>query len=250
MSAASIIDERLLAPEFYVNAMSLALKNGLGIKERVKIYTDLLSCINTNGNRIFEYLDITYYEGPTDNYFTRTGTDPDGTEHFWLELVASIYGISRYILYEGESRTLNNYELLLYLSAVIARASYDGTRRSLRAIYTGSPVYMYDKYIGPAPYIAATYKKSALNELGIFYCQHRDNPLCCDIVLPVSDDISENIVALFKLGYLTVESMGITYNRLYVNEIREGVWDDDENPSYYNNDADNNIYVYGEGDAE
>lgn len=246
----NFLPEELQTFDFYLKSMSLFLKESYGISDRCKMYFDILmNLINTGDTFLLKYLNIYSLDlQGNPNYFENTGIDPNWTPNsgtpdggYWLDLLASIFGLSRTVRCAIRKNgttweevtpayfiTLSNYELMLYLQATIAKNSFDGSLISLREIYTGSTIFNINAYYNNLNYdpqwVNFHLRRTYLTDLGIFYIRPsdytKDQPLACKIYLPKTNiNVTENIQVLFKNHYLTIESLGIAYNLLIADTV-------------------------------
>lgn len=242
-----LLKESLQKESFYQNSMSLFLKGSPGIPERCTIYYNILMNVINSGEDMFKYLNIFYYQksgGVPRDYFDLITETTDAAasartafDNKWLDEIAALLGISREVYCPGGKYvkdsldgkatvvTLTNYELLVYIQATIAKYNFDGTCQKLREIYSGTPIYMYDnykKYDDPAikSYLSNIAKPSVLTELGIWYIGSI-NSASARIGIGINDQIQKfpNIYTLFLNGFLTIESVGITYEYIIGSNI-------------------------------
>jgi len=131
-----MIDSKLLLKDYYLDKMSLFLKNSYGIIDREEIYIAILNNLNDVGKLLIYSFDI--FEGD-DLYFSRLGYDPDSIYGAELDILASFYGVSRTkkIKYSNteETITMTNAELKFYLQVIITRLNYQGTNEELSDLY-------------------------------------------------------------------------------------------------------------------
>lgn len=260
-----LLKESLQKESFYQNSMSLFLKGSPGIPERCTIYYNILMNVINSGEDMFKYLNIFYYQksgnaAPQDYFDLITETTDAAAnarttfDNKWLDEIAALLGISREVYcpggkYNGEKLdgeatvvTLTNYELLVYIQATIAKYNFDGTCQKLREIYRGTPIYMYDnykKYNDPTikSYLSNIIKPSVLTELGIWYIGNI-NSASARIGIGTNDQIQKfpNVYTLFLNGFLTIESVGITYEYIIGSNIYTAsfILDNVEKPSRAN----------------
>lgn len=259
----SLLKESLQKESFYQNSMSLFLKGSPGIPERCTNYYNILMNVINSGENMFKYLNIFYYQNsdsiPKDYFdlITETPTVADEAratfDNKWLDEIAAFLGISREVFcpggqYDKDEKaldgtpavvTLTNYELLVYIQATIAKYNFNGTCRQLREIYRGTPIYLYDnykKYDEPVikSYLSNSIKPSVLTELGIWYISDA-NSASARIGIGINTQARNfpNIYTLFLNGFLTIESMGITYTYVIGSNVYTAVFTppDTEKPS-------------------
>lgn len=113
----------------------------------------------------------------------------------FLDMLASLYGISRYINVKYSTRygdvddniVLTDSELLIYIKFAIIKNYFKGSREELEEYY----------------------QKTGLNIELITSYQYSAT---VDQYLVDRANLSDNIIKMFLAGYFRVESMGITYN--------------------------------------
>lgn len=241
-----LISENLLSDEFYLNSISMFLRGSWGMEDRCKMYASILQNLNECSQNLFDRLNIFYYKDENDNYFTKNKPDDmslnaykNAKSDYWLDMVGDILGLNRNVVVnihyfedqedpEYRDIVLTNLEFLIYIEATIARNTFDGSTETLRKIYTGSSIYNADAYrkntnldSSVREYYESIIQPSFLQKLNIIYRTLNTEPdaqdterLCCEIVVFGDENfVSDNLRYLFYNGFLTIESVGITYNR-------------------------------------
>lgn len=258
--ASALIPAELQTADFYLKSMSLFLKGSFGMIDRMKMYLSVLqNVLETGDELILKHLDIwrTNEKGKP-NYFDEDGPDTDGTTDFYLDLIASIYGLRREVFLVADGgvpagyETLTNYELLLYIQATAMKNRFDGTNKSLRKAYTGSEIYQFSRYTSLSPdekeILDPNYKNSYLAGLDIVYCTQ--TRLEATVVLQPKASTEPyhygytggNVVRMFKSHLLTVESLGITYIAETTDQFVKGEYN---NSNYYGQGyTEEQIYTY------
>lgn len=252
--ADTLINSQLLDEKFYLQSMSLFLKNSYGMEDRCKMYVNILNNVVDTSEELFNRLNIFYYDISTKkDYCDLNGIDKSSTSDRYLDLIAGIFNINREfeIRYTnpGESSVnaetieLDNYELMLYIQAIATKFIFDGSYEQLHYFYNGTSLLNYDLYYGDseARYTDTdlciltnnTTKFLPITNLGIKYMTVPEAPLKCNIYYTGSPEIYNNhtnIKKLFYGGYLTIESLGIVYNRLIALALFQGVFYEEDNP--------------------
>lgn len=286
-----LISQTKLKPEYYIGALSLALRSDFAIPERCKIFVSVLQNVVETSEDIFNRLNIYYYNEETgEDYCDLNKIDKYGYDDKTLEMIANIFNIKRnfnlsYVSSEPESydetiaetMKLDNFELLLYIQTFIARNVFDGSNSDLLYLYNGSSILYYDIYENSDEYKemadgkgleiirnGENFHKTAINNLKIRYFPTEDS-LNANIYFTNKKDFEKhpNIQEMFNAGLLTIESVGITYNKLVVETIRYGVLGDEitfdlsgDTPVVKINDDEisftknENIYSYTYGNSE
>lgn len=251
--ADTLINSQLLDEKFYLQSMSLFLKNSYGMEDRCKMYVNILNNVVDTSEELFNRLNIFYYDISTKkDYCDLNGINKSSTSDRYLDLIAGIFNINREfeIRYTnpGGSRIvknikLDNYELMLYIQAIATKFIFDGSYEQLHYFYNGTSLLNYDLYYGDseARYTNTdlciltnnTTKFLPITNLGIKYKTVPDAPLTCNIYYTGSPEIyntHKNIEKLFYGGYLTIESLGIVYNRLIALALFQGRFYKEGNP--------------------
>ena len=252
--ADTLINSQLLDEKFYLQSMSLFLKNSYGMEDRCKMYVNILNNIVDTSEELFNRLNIFYYDISTKkDYCDLNGIDKNSTSDRYLDLIAGIFNINREfeIRYTDPAKSvetiervkLDNYELMLYIQAIATKFIFDGSYEQLHYFYNGTSLLNYDLYYedSEARYTATdlciltnnTTKFLPITNLGIKYMTVPGVPLECNIYYTGSPEIyknHENIKKLFYGGYLTIESLGIVYNRLIALALFQGVFYEEDNP--------------------
>lgn len=214
------VEPDLLTNKYYLNYLSLFMKNSLGIKERCTMYVDILNNLNDTAIKLLNKFDVFGLYNPAKNYFVLNKPDDyetvkdyrNGFEDKILDLIASFYNIKRtfnlkYVDSYGffgdintsynETVTLSNYELLIYIQFTISKNNFNGTNLDLLELYNGSN------------------ETNEVKNLGIKYVWGDTlPPLTC---LIFSENIlnlyntNPNLVKMYIAGKLTIESLGIQY---------------------------------------
>lgn len=236
-----LIKDELLDYKFYIRSMSLMLQNSFGMVDRCKTYVDILKNIVDVGDGLFKRLNIFYYENGYD-YCDLNNIDKTSTTDWYLDAIGEIFNLRRSfelpIYYEAdvpygpEIITLNNYEFLIYIQAMMMKYTFNGTYSDLLKLYNGSDILYFDKYqelansdssditLDDLKYISQNTRFLPINSLKIKYKSAGYNDgngssLCTNVYLTGTVDFTNypNIKKLFLAGYLTIESVGIIYNR-------------------------------------
>lgn len=253
--ADTLINSQLLDEKFYLQSMSLFLKNSYGMEDRCKMYVNILNNIVDTSEELFKRLNIFYYDiSSKKDYCDLNGIDKNSTSDRYLDLIAGIFNINREfeIRYTDPAKSvetiervkLDNYELMLYIQAIATKFIFDGSYEQLHYFYNGTSLLNYDLYYedSEARCILTnnTTKFLPITNLGIKYMTVSGAPLTCNIYYTGSPEIyntHENIKKLFYGGYLTIESLGIVYNRLIGIELFKGKFYEKDNPAnirFYN----------------
>ena len=214
-----LIPEKLLGYDYYIDLLTLLLKNSYGVPQQARLFVDVINKFNSCEVSLFNQLGK-YGENKTwhlniDAIDALSEEDSD-----LLDKIASIVGASRY--YPFIDGKLTNKELFILICMQIIRNNYDGTRYWLDEAYS----LVYDT-----------------TGVSIKYYTDDSEQATCDLVLDTST-ISEdgeikpeftNIAKLFDNGYLAIRSLGIKYNVKQLNlgingyfdgyPVSEGVYD-------------------------
>ena len=183
-----MIRKDLLDFQYYLNRLSMFMKESYGIAEQNEIFYRQLYQVNTQFDKFFKNLDI-------------WGNDEIPSEA--LDLIGSIFGCYRnFTIKLNDSYVqidLDDNDFILYIKCQIVKQNFKGTNEELIKLYT-------------------TYNKEGLLKLQFDYILLATvGSLNCRIYFSNFNDFSSNIQNLFDAGYLTIESMGINYDREKLN---------------------------------
>lgn len=173
-------------PLFYQNSygfLDMLKSMFIPIRQGIKAMEDLLY-----GRYIFDY---TY---PA--WINMLDGNEDGTVSSILDHFAAYYGLNRILFVGNEELHLNNDELLLLIRAQVIKNNFDGTARQARQFYARA-LGDYNSAI-----ISST-TGSAQATLWLVDGSISSKP------------ITENMKKLFNNGFLTIESLGISYTYQY-----------------------------------
>lgn len=264
-----LLDERLLDVNFYLRSMSSFLRNSFGMEDRCRLLYGILTNVCDTENALSSRMNIFSQTFFADNYRTAGYDDElsyrNGNADAVLDNIASIFGLTRMVYFDkvdgsdSHVQTLSNYEFVLYIQAFIVKQTFDGTALSLKRIYCGNTFVTYlDPYISKFEntqyeQIVETYLDSFktneyyfLQELLIVY-KNGANPLTQTIILQKSA-VSKNIKYLYDNGYLTVESVGISYDRAMGKDVKVGKFESTnttKETKFYQWDQET-VFVFGE----
>lgn len=193
-----MILEKLLNLDYYTKKLSLSMQNSYGVIDQFEIFTAILNNINSILNDLFEQLDVNGTVEKLDDV---------------LDKIASFYGLNRFFLAKytnpatgqtvNRNVTLSNDELLMLIKATIIKNHWQGTAKELNDLYSQFNLPIFVKTNDEA------------NAKAIYYIR-TENP------------VADNILDMFYMKMLSVESMGITYYYLESNDKRYAIWDSDE----------------------
>jgi hypothetical protein len=196
-----MIRKDLLDFQYYLNRLSMFMKESYGITEQVEIFYQQLKRVNEEYDYFFDQLDI---------FNVQNKELPSNYVSSLIDKVAAIFGCYRHftINLEGTDIDINltNEDFITYIKCQIVKQNFDGTREQLKRIYTT----IEEK---------ETIKSEDSLDLILVYMLNPtpENTLQCTIYWVNFTDYSENLQKLFLAGYLTIESMGVLYNRLLQN---------------------------------
>lgn len=218
-----IYKKKLLDINWYLDHMSMFLKESYGIKDQYQWFVDQLNSINFVCDNIVNMLDFYNVLWNKDNPWKFGIKFDDGTSEVksfkeykdlvkyfdekdikldFLDMIAKLFGIQRefictYIDPEGtdlikETITLSNEELYDYILIVNARNNYDGT---------------YDM-------IKETYTKAFGEETVVYFTENSASstaePLTAHICI-IEDELTLNIKKMFRNKEFLIRSLGIQY---------------------------------------
>lgn len=204
-----MLREDLLEFKYYLDRLSMFMKESHGIAEQTEIFYRQLVQVNSALDQFFGQLDIFGFTGePTESSAV-------------LDKIGAIFECYRNftVLVPEQGQTpahhvevdLDDRDFAVYIKCQIAKQNFMGTREELAKIYS-----TYDE----------SEKKRGLLDLTFIYVFYQVtdttpvflNSSQCDIYWSNATEYSSaKLEALFRAGYLTIESMGILYNRTITN---------------------------------
>ena len=251
-----IAKKELLELEYYLQRMSLFMNESHGFEDRMRIFWNILTSIDTFYNKLFEYYDIlnvvnpdkdyyTYYLKDADNVSSKTkGAIKDGNGNYFvpiemLDKVGAIFNCTRNItikcsaldengnyintsptteddLISKKFVTLNNKEFLTYIKMQIRKQYFNGSREELAALYGAE-------------------NSTNADEINLYYVTQynlteQQNVDSATVTIYWSNGASAVFTPtmryLFLNGLLTIESLGISYQRTIQNIDNLSMFDD------------------------
>lgn len=205
-----MLKEKLTEKKYYLDNMSMFLKESYGIEEQLNMFVDWLKSMDNLADVSISCLDIW-----NPNYKNDLKRKISNDEDFKpLDNLASLIGISREtkISYYDKEKKEKVYEILHFsnddlidlIIINIIQNNYKGTTKELIDLYQKK--LKYNIYIVPS-----------LKNLTAY------NSAYCDVYLEVTRSdgttISENIQKMFKYSNLFLRSLGIEYNALLTTDI-------------------------------
>lgn len=215
-------NEKLLTPEYYHSRMSLFMRNSYGMIDRCDTYVKILQNLNQVGVDLLNRFNVFLNE----DYFAINNINEDDIDDTTLDIIASIFCLNRkmkitYVDKDGilnnkiknkkytEEITLSNRDLLAYIQLTIVKNNFQGTNEELYNLYNNQD------------------NNFLVHNLGIIYtwCNSMEgssNPLECLVYFKNAKEYLQNrpnIVKMFYAGLLTVESLGIVYNKSCITNI-------------------------------
>ena len=216
-----MIREDLLEFKYYMDRLSMFMKESHGIKEQVEIFFQQLAKVNEILDEYFSELDI----------FELNGEKEATSSSAILDKLGAIFGCYRRFTVSVPAQgtvtahntdvELNDNEFALYIKCQIVKQNFNGTREELAKLYT---TYEDNRKI-----------EGALLPLTFIYVLYQTttgaspvlNSVQCQIYWSDSENYdSQNLKELFLAGYLTIESMGIRYIRILQNIAWLGIYAD------------------------
>lgn len=205
-----MLKEKLTEKKYYLDNMSMFLKESYGIEEQLNMFVEWLKSMDNLADVSISCLDIW-----NPNYKNDLKRKISNDEDFKpLDNLASLIGISREtkISYYDKEKKEKVYEILHFsnddlidlIIINIIQNNYKGTTKELIDLYQKK--LKYNIYIVPS-----------LKNLTAY------NSAYCDVYLEVTRSdgttISENIQKMFKYSNLFLRSLGIEYNALLTTDI-------------------------------
>ena len=204
-----MVDEKLLDFTYYYNKLPLYLQQSEGFVEHFKYWIEILQKLDVVGDELSNMFNVF-----DENYLEKNLNCSD-----FLDKIGLLYGVNRNITIGDVTYNLNDKVFLLLIKAQITKNFYNGTYSDLNTFY-------YDVAKIPLTY-------------------YTTSSMTVEIILSESflssKDYSPSEIAqvseLFKAGYLTIESLGVKYNKKTINEKILLMWN--------NVDALWNVKVWG-----
>ena len=201
-----MIREDLLQFKYYLDRLSMFMRESYGIQEHVEIFYQQLKRVNKEFDYLFDQLDIFNVQNKE--------LPPDYISNL-IDKIGAIFGCYRkftiYLDGQYEELELDDKDFIIYIECQIVKQNFKGTREELSKIYK--------------TYEEGEVTKGSLLDLIMVYVLYQVptgnppilNSIQCNIYWSNYSQYSENLLKLFLGGYLTIESMGILYNRLNQN---------------------------------
>lgn len=182
-----MIREDLLEFQYYLDKLSMFMKESYGITEQVEIFYRQLYEVNIKLDYFFSKLNI--FENQIE------------IPHDILDVIGSIFGLYRQFTIQVNNQDiqidLNDEDFLTYIKCQIVKQNFKGTYEEIKKLYT-------------------TDDTQALYT-GMNFIYNLTESMLCRIYFSNYTNYDTDIQNLFLAGYLTVESMGISYQRVLQN---------------------------------
>lgn len=189
-----MIREDLLDLKYYLNSLSLFMRESYGISEQTKTFHSLLVQVNEYYDEFFEELDFFNHDALGE----------------MLDKIGAIFGCSRKFTIPIYDETnimeivnyaqidLNDDEYLIYIKTQAIKQYFDGSREMLQRLYS--------------TYEDGKVKPGILDLVFLYTTEEDESGAICTIRWD-TDITSGDLPLLFENGYLTIESLGIRYRR-------------------------------------
>lgn len=186
-----MLNDKLKSKQYYLDKLTMFLKNSYGIQEQVNVLWELLTDIDTSVNDVFTALSMSEIENIDDTL--NKLAELVGTKR-QLDVSYNVDGVKTYF-----TLTLNNAELLRAIKTRILQNNYTGTFEEFANNYQrmGLEVLVYDS-AGSASVA---------------------------LVLNDSANLTDNDKHLFLSGNYSIRSMGITYEHSIQALSLLAIWD-------------------------
>lgn len=226
-----MLKDILLQDEYYLDQLTLFLRNSFGIEEEISSYVSILRQIDKVENDIFKALEVSSQSQLALNidYINSLNDEVSSI----MDMIGAIVGASRNLTLtysmniedpDGETSftnkeiTLNNFEYFVYISCCIFQNGYDGTYKMAKELYDklqdiGVHLVLLTSEISGTCSVYYDVKSS--------YGYDEDED--------IRYNNRENLYALFFSGLLNLKSMGIIYEKgvvdlEYNNKWGFGIW--------------------------
>lgn len=204
-----MINEKLVDFNYYYNKLPLYLRNSETFPEHLRIWVEFIQGMNNYADDMLGLIDVF-----NPNYMQKYGDFCDD----FLDKLGALYGVRKQfsVTYLDDNNqevtkelTLNRTEFYILIKAQIIKNFFDGTNEQLNDFYVQASI--------PMIYVTAT--------SGQCYIL-----LLVDKLKEINEN-SDNIIDMFKNGLLSVESMGIHYNRITKQSSASLEWGNDSDLS-------------------
>ena len=198
-----MIRKDLLEFQYYLNRLSMFMKESYGMQEQFEIFYQQLLQVNNQFVYLFDQLDI---------FNTQDKELLDTWVSKLIDKIGAIFGCYRkftiIINEKYEELNLDDYDFIIYIKCQIIKQNFKGTREELSYIYS--------------TFDDGKVTKGLLDLVMVYVLYQTQVPLLlnsvqCNIYWSNYSQYSDNLRKLFLAGYLTIESMGILYNRITQN---------------------------------
>lgn len=197
-----MIPDKLKTLDYYLDKLPMYMRNSYGVDKQTQMILDILIALDNCGDNILAGLNLKdAIEDTNDKYDDL------------LDKIASLYGLQRdfTVAYNASGypeKTLLHLtfdEYVILILCAIFQNNYVGTFKSSKELYDILASYNYQIGI-------------AMMQVSI--------PLIVQVILLENDFLTDNIKALFYSGYLTLKSMGITYQYSITKDFFFAKWDE------------------------
>lgn len=198
-----LLPEKLSSYDWYIDQLTLMLKNDSGVVDQVKLYVDILKKLESGGLTILNNVNI----------FNVEKYKYDDL----LDKLASIFGCSRKNYINGESIELSNSELIILILMTVMKNNYDGTLKALRESY--------EKVCN----IINNTEGMGI-KIGDYKCFRDDkNNAEAYIVFGYNiqnkyKDNANHLVKLLENGFFNIKSCGINYKITVIDTSKGSLW--------------------------
>lgn len=190
-----MIRQDLLDFQYYLNNLSMFMRESYGIQEHLFIYYKLLDEVNNEFNKFFNSLNIKEFEpilGQDNSILDKIGAIFNCYRSFTINY------IDEHNTTQTEYITLTDEEFIVYIKCQIVKQNFQGTNEELLNLYSTD--------------------ENNLFSTGLILYYHINQDVSGDyaratIYFENASNFSQSIQHLFLGGYLTIESMGINYTR-------------------------------------
>lgn len=220
-----MLELKLKTYDYYLDKLSMFMRGCYGIPEQYAMLIDILNELDDACNKVINLVDITKDEVFCELVYN-TDSRTVGSFNDLLTKLGNLYGVSQHFtlsfvedgVREEHEVDLTPFEFWLLIKAQILQNCFDGSYIQTREFY--------DKMNLPVYIFTNVDNAEALMILNT----------TSDIVVRVNETstrqyaITNNIIYLFKAGYFTIKSMGITYSHSISDTAYLAIWDStDEN---------------------
>lgn len=233
-----MIDERLRQWSYYYDKLTLALKSSYGIDLQEKMWYDLLIKLDNMNDLLFKVLDVRnilqdenvvspidttsnlqVLLGQVDEWNNIDISDfyVDDYTNIFLDYLGNIIGLNRTFSITDTTGThyikLTNQQYIRCIKTKIIQNNYDGSREMCNELYSSIGLDIVQYNTVNSGVVMLYWNASQLYSNGV------------DSTNGYNSGFDSNDEILFKNGFYTLTSMGLSYEQTIIAFNKLGIWD-------------------------